>query len=444
MKAEQVSRKAFLRSATLGAAGLAAGAAARGQDGGEIARPVAQFDAANPEAFWREVRAQYPLTRELAYFNTGGLGPACQPALDAVAETTRRLQARAEHGHGLFAGAREVVARFIGARASEVAFVRNATEGNAIVAAGLRLAAGDEVIFETHAHPGGSFPWLQQQRRRGVVVKLFEPDAEIAEGNLVRIRKLMTRRTRVVQVSHITAPTGIVLPAARIGALCRERGVWFHLDAAQSVGMVPVDVRALGCDSLATSGHKWLGAPLETGLLWVRGERLDEVEPTLVGAYSGEIEGVSGGRVDSLAFAATGAGLKLAKTAERFEYGTRNPAAALGLAEAAKFQERIGRERIAERGAMLAEQVRAGLEGVRGVEILTPRARELRASMITFRHAKVTHDVLFGRLLKEFAVRVRPVTEEGLNALRVSTHCFNSSAECTRLVVGVGKIVDGT
>src|SRR6185436_7748286 len=131
---------------------------------------------------------------------------------------------------------------FLGAEPTEIAFVRNATEGNAIVAAGLALTKGDEVIFESHAHPGGSFPWLNQQKLRGVVVKLFDPDPRDPAGNVARISALLTPRTRVVQVSHVTAPTGILMPVAAIAKLCRDRGVWFHVDGAQSAGMIPFSV----------------------------------------------------------------------------------------------------------------------------------------------------------------------------------------------------------
>src|SRR6185436_651514 len=239
---------------------------------------------------------------------------------------------------------------FLGAEPTEIAFVRNATEGNAIIAAGLKLTAGDEVIFESHAHPGGSFPWLNQEKLRGVVVKLFEPDPRDPAGNVARIAALMSTRTRVVQVSHVTAPTGILMPVADIARLCRERGVWFHIDGAQTAGMFPVSMRELGGDSYATSGHKWWGGPLETGVLFVRRERIAEVAPALVGAYSGELESPT-----------LPTKWSLVSTAVRFEYGTRNSAAAVGLAEAAQFQEKIGRERIAARGRALAAQVRAGL-----------------------------------------------------------------------------------
>lgn len=422
-----LDRRTFLTQAARGAAGLAvAGTLAGAEATGAVELPG--FDERQPEAFWRAVRDQFSLARDFTYFNTGGLGPTAVPALNAAAETTRKLQLRSDHGHALLGEARATAARFLGAQPEEIAFVRNATEGNAIVAAGVKLAPGDEVIFESHAHPGGSFPWVQQERLRGLRTRLFDPDQESAAGNLQRIAALLTPRTRVVQVSHVTAPTGVVLPVREIARLCRERGIWFHIDGAQSAGMFPFSLQDLDCDSFATSGHKWIGGPLETGVLFVRRARLDDLAATLVGAYSGELDFLPGE-------------LKLAPTAIRFEYGTRNSAAIVGLAEAMKFQERVGRERIAARGRALAAQVRAGLERLEGVEVLTPRAADLNGSIVTFRTAKVPFDQLFSRLLKDHGLRCRPVSEQRLNALRVSTHLFNSPAECAALVSGVEKVL---
>ncbi|MBL9188490.1 MAG: aminotransferase class V-fold PLP-dependent enzyme [Opitutaceae bacterium] len=422
-----LNRRTFLRHTSLGAIGLTAGAKAVAADA-VPALKLPAFDARAPEDFWSAVRAQFPLTPRLTYFNTGGLGPACRPALDRAAELTRQLQEKSEHGHGLIAGARAIAARFLGADPAEIAFVRNATEGNAIVAAGLALRAGDEVIYESHAHPGGAFAWLQQARLRGIVVKTFEPATTTPEENVARVEKLLTPRTRVVQVSHVTAPTGIVMPVDALARLCHARGVWFHIDGAQSAGMIPFSLREIGGDSFATSGHKWIGGPHETGVLWVRRDRMDEVAPVLAGAYTGDID------------AATGE-FKLTENAMRYEYGTRNAAAMHGLAEAMRFQEGIGRDRIAARGRALAERVRRGLAALKGVEILTPAAPALCAAMITFRTATVPHDKLFSRLMSARAIRCRPVTEEKLNALRVSTHIFNSPAECDALIVGVEEIL---
>ncbi len=417
-----LDRRTFLRRASLGAVGLTAGAQLAAAD-----RPPAlpAFDDRAPENFWAAVRDQFPLSRQLTYFNTGGLGPASAPVLARAAEITRQLQEKSEHGHALHEGARAILARFLGAEAAEIAFVRNATEANAIVAAGVKLEPGDEVIFETHAHPGGSFPWANQEKLRGVVLRLFEPAADAA-GNLARIAALVTKRTRVVQVSHVTAPTGIVMPVDAIARWCRERGIWFHLDGAQSAGMFPFSLHAMGCDSFATSGHKWLGGPLETGVLFIRRDRIIEVAPTLVGAYSGELDFLPGE-------------LTLAPSAIRYEYGTRNAAAIVGLGEAVLFQERIGRERIAARGRALAAQVRTGLARLPSVEILTPM--DAASAMTTFRSAKLPYDQLFSRLMKDHAIRSRPVSEQKLNAVRVSTHLFNSPAECDALIAGVEKIL---
>lgn len=426
----KLNRKTFLKGAAASAVGLVASAKLMAQSAPAATSTLAlpAYDAGAPEAFWREVRNLYLLTPALTYFNTGGLGPTPEPVLSLMAKTMRELQHRSDHGHGRFAGARQVVARFLGAEPAEVAFVRNATEGNAIIAAGVKLAPGDEVIFETHAHPGGSFPWLNQETLRGIKVKLFEPDPHDAASNVERIRSLMTKRTRVVQVSHVTAPTGILLPVVEIARLCRERGVWFHIDGAQSAGMFPFSLREIGCDSFATSGHKWLGAPHETGVLMVRQERITEVAPTLVGAYSGDVDGLPGE-------------LRLHANAERFEYGTRNVAAVVAMAEAMRLQEEIGRDRIAARGRDLAVQVHAGLSRIRGVELLTSASPELASSMVTFRAKAVPFEPMFSRLLGDHALRCRPVSEQKLNAVRVSLHVFNSPADCDTLVAAVEKIV---
>ncbi len=414
------SRRHFLN--TLGGAAIL-GAVSAGRANAASAR--APLDDSTPGAFWRSVRARYPLSDRRIYFNTAGLGPAPERVL-RLAETKRReLQGEAETARELFEEARPVVARFLGADNDEIAFTRNATEGNSIIAAGLPLARGDEVIFESHAHPGGSFPWLNQQKRNGVVVRVFEPSIHSPEENIARIRALINPRTRVIQLSHVTAPTGILFPSAGIAEIAREAGIWLHLDAAQSVGMIPIDVRKLRCDSLATSGHKWLGAPHETGILYVSAKRLPEVALAEAGAHSD-------------AGYALPTNLIYAGSARRFEYGTRDAAAVLAIAEACRFQDEIGRERIAAHGRALAEQASQALAAIDGVEVLTPQHPDLRASITTFRMRAVPCQKLFGFLLEKHHLRCRPVSEEGLDAIRVAPHVFNNSAEIDTLVDAVG------
>jgi selenocysteine lyase/cysteine desulfurase len=427
-----LDRKTFLRRLGAGALGLAAarGLGAMATDPEQAtSAPVWRDD--DPEGYWREVRAQFPMTPRRTYFNTGGLGPAPRRVLDMLTLASRQLQERVETGHDFFAQARVIVAAYLGAQADEVCFARNTTEGNCIVASGLELQAADEVIFESHAHPGGSFPWLNRQRTDGIIVKTFEPDPVRAEGNVERIAALITPRTRVIQVSHVTSPTGIIMPLPAIAQLAQQHRAWFHVDGAQSAGMIPVDLPALGCDSFATSGHKWIGGPHETGVLWIRLDKLEQVVPRQVGAYSSEDINLK--HANQL--------FRYTPGARRYEYGTRNAASVLALAEAVRFQNEIGRDRIAARGRALADHVRAGIEKIDGVEILTPADPAMRGSILTFHSPRMGHNKLFEHLLVDHHLRCRPVDEVGLDAIRVSTHLFNSVEECDRLIGAIGEIL---
>jgi selenocysteine lyase/cysteine desulfurase len=358
------------------------------------------------------------------YLNTGGLGPAPQIVLDRAVSTTNELQAHSETGHDRLAGARAVAADFLGAERDELCFVRNATEATSIVAAGLSLRPGEEVIFESHAHPGGSFPWLNQARLRGVVVRIFEPANDSPEENVRRILALVTPRTRVIQVSHITCTNGLVLPVAEIAAIARARGIWFHVDGAQAIGMIPLNLTAIGCDSYAASGHKWLGAPHETGLLYIRRNRWNDVAPTGIGSYSAEVNWLP-------------SDIEYAPGAWRHEYGTRNAGTIEAVAEAMRFQRSIGTERIAARGHEMASFLHKELSRLPGVVVLTPSDPSLRGSMMTFQHPRADAARTFRYLLDLRGLRCRPVTEQGLQGVRVSTHLSNLPDECERVVAGV-------
>ncbi len=423
----KMDRLQFLRSLGLGAGVLAANplrAAGADADTAVLWPPRVPVDSAE---FWQAVRAQYVTASDLVYLNCGGLGPSPRPVLDILDLTSRILQHRVETGHFFFEEARGVVAQFLGAKPEEICFTRNATEGNSVIAAGLALKSGDEVIFESHAHPGGSLPWLNRARQAGIVVRTFEPDAASAAGNLERIAALVTPRTRVVQVSHVTAPTGIVMPVRELAALAREKGLWLHVDGAQSAGMIPVDLAALGCDSYATSGHKWLGAPRETGVLYIRGERINDVAPMHVGAYSSDDFDLCGQLVYT-------------QGARRHEYGTRNAASVVALAEATKFQSTIGRERIAAHDRALVEHLMAALAGIPRVKVLTPTDASLRAAMVTFQVDGMEAGKVFGQLMETERLRCRPVTEAGLDAVRVSLHVFNTLEQTERVASSLARL----
>ncbi len=425
-----LNRRNFVRSLGVGALGTLAAPALFSKDQLVVPpapftpKPLPAYDPKHDADFWRAVRAQFPLLDEPVYLNTGGLGPASQPVLEKVFATMRALQKHSETGHKSFDPARQTMARFLGVTSDEVCFTRNATEGNCIIAAGLEMRPGDEAILESHAHPGGSYPWLNQALQAGIKVRLFDPDPASPGGNIARIRALVTRRTKVIQVSHITCTTGLVMPVHAIAEYAQAHGLWFHIDGAQAAGMIPLNLDAIGCDSYAFSGHKWLGGPHETGVLYLRHSRLEDIAPTGIGAYSGELLRLPGE-------------LKYSAAASRHEYGTRNAGLVAGLAEAVRFQEQIGRDRIAAHGRELSSWLLRELGKIKGIEMLTPQHDELRASMTTIRHTRANADKFFEYLMKTHRLRCRPVTEQGLEAVRISTHVFNSHPECDRVIAAV-------
>ncbi|MFB6272055.1 MAG: aminotransferase class V-fold PLP-dependent enzyme [Salinibacter sp.] len=381
------------------------------------------------DTFWEMVRAQFPLTDDRTYLNSGGLGPAPHPVLDAMQQARMELQRRSETGHERIEAARDPVSDFFGVRPEEICFVRNATEGNSTVASGLELGAGDEVIFESHAHPGGAIPWMNRQKQDGVRVRVFEPDSESAAANLQRIEERITPRTKALQVSHVTAPTGIRFPVERIAELAHDHDVWFHIDGAQSAGMFPFDLKEIGCDSYATSGHKWMGAPHGTGILYVHAGRLDAVTPTEVGAYTDSAYEIP----DTYDYH---------PTARRYESGTRDAAAVEGVVGAVRFLERIGMDRVAEYSQGLARYLQDRLRALSGVTVLTPDDPALSGAMTTFRTKRVGHRDLYQFLRGEYSLRCRLVNERGLDAVRVSTHIYNDREECDRVAAATQEAIE--
>jgi selenocysteine lyase/cysteine desulfurase len=257
-------------------------------------------------------------------------------------------------------------------------------------------------------------------------VRCFDPVCEQPQTIVDRIAALITPQTRVIQVSHVTAPTGIKMPVQEIARLAANHRIWFHIDGAQSLGMFPFNSRKIGCDSYASSGHKWLCGPTGTGVLFVKQDRLDDVQPTDVGAYANRKWELP-------------TDLDLVPTARRFECGTRDPSTVAGLAASIGMFERLGMNRIASRGLELAAYARERLERIEGVEILSPSHDALRTSMVTFRYRQVPCNEIFGHLRKA-GLRCRPVRERALNGIRVSTHIFNFRDEVDQLAEAVEQL----
>ncbi len=389
-------------------------------------KPVSPEDT----AFWQQVRNQFPLTRKRIYLNTGGLGPSPYPVIDTVRRKTDTLERISEsgHTHALWQEVKSSCARLLGCSPEELAFTRNTTEGINIVCHGLPLEAGDEVITSTHEHVGNTLAWLLRQKKDGIRIRTFEPSMLSAQENIQRIEKLITPRTRVLSLMHVSTATGHVLPLRTIGELAKQHKLWFFVDGAQAAGMLPVDLAEIGCHAWATSGHKWMLGPKGTGLLYVRKDMLDTISAQWIGAYS-----------NSGTFDIRTGEFHLHPSAQRYEYGTVNTALVAGLGAAARFLLDIGPENIWQHNLALANKLRAGLRGL-GCEDLSAQYPEGSSAMVTFRVPGMARAEVQNLLASKHKLRTRGVYEGGLDGVRISLHLFNSFEEIDRIIEAVAAI----
>jgi L-cysteine/cystine lyase len=280
------------------------------------------------------------------------------------------------------------------------------------------------VVITRQEHVGNALPWLHRAQLHGLVLRPFEPASTSAE-NLDRIRQLIGPKTRVLALPHITCTTGLVLPIREICELARERGIYTAIDGAHGAGTLDLDLHELGCDTYATCCHKWLLGPNGTGLLYIRREMLEEIQAYHVGAYSDTGWSLSDAepRLDALV-----------PTAHRYDYGTQSAPLYQGAAAAAIFHQEIGRARIESRIRYLNDYLYSGLSAMRDrLELLTPAEASSRLCMVTFRPKRIPYRD-FNQLAARAGFRLRVVPESQLDAIRVSTHIYNSPAELDRFL----------
>ncbi|HEX7574239.1 MAG TPA: aminotransferase class V-fold PLP-dependent enzyme [Bacteroidota bacterium] len=396
------------------------------QTGAEAAEAPWPPPDVTEEQFWEFVREQFPLSHERAYLNTGGLGASPYAVIDAVKGKMDELEKTGETGHSevLWDEIKRDAGALLGCDAAEIAFTRNTTEGINIVANGLPLRRGDEIILTTQEHVGNAFTWLALSKQEGVVLRLFEPSTVSDAENIDRLTRCITKRTRLISIPHAVTTTGTLMPVAQIARIAAEKKIWFFVDGAQTAGMIPFSLHEIGCDAYATSGHKWLLGPKETGLLYVRREMLDTIRAKFVGAYSGgDFDFLKG----TVAFN---------PAAQRYEYGTVSVPLRVGLGAAVAFIRKIGIERIWKRDRMLADSLVAGLSGIPEITLLSPVRPESRSAMITIMHRTISHEKLQAHL-DTYNLRTRSVTEGGLKALRISFHLYNTPGEVSRILEGL-------
>jgi selenocysteine lyase/cysteine desulfurase len=375
------------------------------------------------------VRAELPALAHSIYLNTGGLGPAPRAA---TAEAARLLHLIGEYGNDtpsvqqeLTAGAtyaRAALGAMFGVPAGDIALIRAVSEGISAVGHGLDWRHGDEVIVTDQEHPAGLFPWLSLRDRFGARVRRLpvHDDAHRPQdaGTLLdRLDSLLTARTRLVALSHVTTETGVRLPAREICALvhrrCPEAAVGF--DGAQAAGQFPIDLAAMGCDFYTATGYKWLLGHRGTSFLYIRPDWGDRIRPS----WSGPGAAARADR-DTLAW-------EPLPGAARFEFGGRDWFIYAALGKALDFVASAGLRAIEAHAAALADRLKAALAAIPGATVYTPPDAAASSGIVTAGLAGWTGRGLIDALRRRWQITGRSAYRD--RAVRFSVAFFTSGAE---------------
>jgi cysteine desulfurase / selenocysteine lyase len=364
--------------------------------------------------FGRDIRSDFPTLHQqvhgkpLVYLDNAATTQKPQVVLDALARFYERDNANVHRGlHALsnrateaYEGARRRVAKFINAAdPAEIIFTRGTTESINLAASSwgsANLRAGDVILLTEMEHHSNLVPWQLIAQRTGATVRYVPVVGANVEGglDLAQLDALLTPEVKVFAFTHVSNTLGTINPAAELCAKARARGIVTVIDGAQSIGHMPVDVRAIGCDFFAFSGHK-MGAVTGIGALYGRRALLDAMPP-----YQG-----GGGMISVVEYS----GSKWKPSPERFEAGTPNFADAVALGTACDYLDVLGRTEISQHDTALARLAYDKLSELPGIRILGPKGE--RSGLVSFAFADVhAHDIV------TFA------DEDGL-ALRGGHHC---------------------
>jgi L-cysteine/cystine lyase len=373
----------------------------------------------------QRIRQEMPATMSHIYLNTGSFGPLPICVLQAIQE---RLQDELQNGRigpaafvsvgDIYKNARSKIARLLNAEVDEITLTDSTGEGMNIISYGFNWHEGDEVITTNHEHISALAPLYQIRDRYGVVIHIADLGPTAERPAPEAFADLVTPRTRLIVLSHVTWTTGAVLDISRVGRMGHERGIPVLIDGAQSAGAIPIDVKTLEVDFYAIPMQKWLCGPDGTGGLYIRKESsLAYVAPTYVGYWSTKHE--------------EGKEWELEDSAQRFESGGRQTAALAGQGAALTWlEETVGYQWLFERISSLNAYAYHALKVLPAVTMLTPRQGE--SGLISFLLEDQDVKTVVKQLCEQHNIYIRNIPST--KSLRISTGFYNTEEEIDALV----------
>jgi len=397
-----ISRRSLLQTA----AGLAALAGAKPV----MAQGIGAVTQGN------SIRARFALDPNLLYFNAANLCPTFLSAIAAENVESTALQTNPSQEYRrkynpMVATIHARIGKSINAPADTIALTRNCSESSGNITRGVRLQAGDEVIIGHENHPSNADWWQRREKTEGIVVKVAKPPDEPrnAQEVLDSYISLAGPRTKVLALSHQTNLGGLIAPVSEIGRFCRSRNIWFHVDAAQTFGWMKIDVAEIGCDSMAASTHKWMMGPIGGGVLYVRKERIAELDPLMLSVdyyHSGARDAIDG---------------------QVFEYLGQRPDAMLpGLLAALDERDALGGEEGIERIVRANAALMRQKLSTKGVKVIGSGDPALWGTVLAadVQGLPDRAKALYSRKLAGSITRIG-----SKSLLRISPHVYNSADE---------------
>jgi len=383
----------------------------------ESARTSARTD----EAYWELVRRQFPFSEEKVPLNAANLAPSPRVVSDQVNRLTQDIDVDCSFNnrakfHRMREETRAKVAAHLGVSVDEIALVRNTSEANNTINNGIALQPGEEIVLWDQNHPTNNVAWDVRAARFGFKVKKVNTSGcqGSTEQLLEAFSEAISSRTQVLAITHLSNTTGVRLPVKQLCRAAHEKGIYVHVDGAQTWGALNVNLRELECDSYSASAHKWLVGPKEVGVLFIKAARVREVWPNVVAPGWGDDEepDVVGAR--------------------KFEsLGQRDDAALAAVDTAVDFHRLIGTENVEKRVCELAAFLKEGLKD-QGFELVTPEATELSGGVCIVKVPTESRKEIVDRLYLDHGVAVAPT-----GGLRICPHIYNTKSHIERTLEGL-------
>ncbi len=386
------------------------------------------------------VRADTPGVQNVLHLNNAGAALQPQPVLDAVIDHLRLESEQGGYEAARLANAAlenfyTAAARLVGGMPREIAFIENATRAWDMAFYAFDWQAGDRILTAEAEYASNYIAYLQVARKFGVQVTVVPSDSDGAL-DIGALADEIDDRVKLIAITHVPTNGGLVNPAAAVGEIAMRYGIPFLLDACQSVGQMPVDVNAIGCDMLSATGRKYLRGPRGTGFLWVRESLIDRLEPPFLDLHAAEW--IAPDRFE------------MRDDARRFENWECNFAGKIGLGVAMDYASEIGLDNIWARIQLLADGLRNRLAALPGVTVRDIGV--VQGGIVSF--TADGHDPQdLVAALRARAINVSnsgrtstliDMDARGLEAVvRSSVHYYNTEDELDRFQDALTDIIDG-